>query len=64
MGERHVEPLAEIGDAQLRRLFFALRSAEGVFERRDLAAQRADLLIENFDLRHRTRGGLLLGVDL
>ena len=62
--QRDVEPLAEIGDAQLRCLFLFLGGAERLFERRDLPAQRADLLIEDFDLRDRARGRLLLDVEL
>ena len=62
--QRHVQPLAEIGDAQLRILVLLLRSAERIFERADLAAQRADLLVEILDLRHGARGRLLLQVDL
>ena len=62
--QRDVEALAEIGDVDLRILLLVLGGAERVFERGDLAAQRADLLIEDFDLRHRARGRFLLDVEL
>ena len=62
--QRQVQPLAEIGEAQLRVLVLLLGSAERIFERADLLAQRADLLIEVLDLRHGARGRILLQVDL
>ena len=43
-----------------RFFFLFLGGAERVLERGDLPAQRADLLIEDFDLRHRARGRRLL----
>ena len=43
--------------------FFSVTSS-ALFERGDLAAQRADLLIENFDLRDGARGRRLLEIDL
>ena len=48
----------------LRVLVLPLRRVERAFERRELAAQRRDLLVEHFDLRQRARGHLLLGVEL
>ena len=62
--QRDVQALAEVGDVKLRVLFLLLGGAERVFERGDLAAQRADLLIEDFDLRDGARGRLLLEIDL
>ena len=62
--QRQVQPLAEIGEAQLRVLVLLLGSAERIFERADLFAQRADLLIEVLDLRHGARGRFLLQIDL
>src|SRR5205814_10489792 len=51
--QREVEALPEIGDARLRFLVLAFGGFERAFERGELAAQRGDLLIEQFDLRHR-----------
>ena len=62
--QRQVQPLAEIGEAQLRVLVLLLGSAERIFERADLLAQRADLLIEVLDLRHGARRRFLLQIDL
>src|SRR5207248_1334684 len=53
--QRHVQPLAEIGDAGLRLLVLLLRRVERLLERRELAAQRRDLLIEHLDLRQGAR---------
>jgi hypothetical protein len=49
---------------QLRVLFLLLGDVERALERGDLAAQRADLLIENLDLRDGARGRRLLEIDL
>src|SRR6185312_15805247 len=62
--QRDVQTLAEVGDVQLRVLLLFLGDIERAFERGDLAAQRADLLIENLDLRNGARGRRLLDVDL
>ena len=64
LGQREVEPLAEIGDARLRFLVLALGRFQRVFDRGKLAAQRGDLLVEQFDLRHRARRDALLRVEL
>ena len=53
--QRDVEPLAEIGDAALRFLVALLGGIERLFERGELAAQRADLLVQHLDLRQRAR---------
>ena len=53
--QRHVEPLAEIGDAGLQFLVLLLGRIERLFERGELAAQRRDLLVEHLDLRQRAR---------
>ena len=47
------ESLSEIGDAALRFPVFLFRSVERVLECRELPAQRADLLVEDFDLCQR-----------
>ena len=62
--QRDVQALAEVGDVQLGGVFLLLRGAERVLERGDLPAQRADLLIEVFDLGDGARGGRLLQIDL
>ena len=62
--QRDVEALPEIGDLQLRFLFLFLRRAQRRLERRHLPAQRADLLIEHFDLRDRARRRRLLEIEL
>ena len=64
LGQRDVEPLAEIGDARLRILVALLRDVERRFERAELAPQRGDLLVEHLDLRQRPQRDLLLGVEL
>ena len=64
LGQRHVEPLAEVGDAGLRILVLLLRDFERLLERAELAAQRRDLLVEHFDLGQRAERNLLLGVEL
>ena len=64
LGERHIQPLAEIGDAGLRFPVALFRGVERVFERGDLAAKRGDLLVEQLDLRHRLGGKLLLLLGL
>ena len=61
--QRHVEPRAEVGDAALRFLVALLGRIERLFERRELAAQRGDLLDQHLDLRQRARGDLLLGIQ-
>ena len=43
--------------------FFSDR-VERLFERRELAAQRGDLLVEHLDLRQRAGGDPLFGVEL
>src|SRR5262249_29886613 len=63
LGQRHIEPLAEVGDAGLRLLVALFRGVESLLERRQLAAQRRNLLIEDFDLGERPRTDVLLGVD-
>ena len=49
--QRDIEALAEIGDAGLRFPAAPLGRVERVFQRRKLAAQRADLLVERVRLR-------------
>ncbi len=55
---------AEIGDLALRFLVLLLGGIERLFERRELAAQRRDLLVEHLDLCQRACGKSLLGIDL
>ena len=43
---------------------FCLGSVERALDRGKLAAQRGDLLVEDFDLRQRLGGNLLLAVEL
>ena len=62
--QRHVQPLAEVGDARLRLLVLFLRDVQRLFQRAELAAQRRDLLVEHFDLGERAERDLLLGVEL
>ncbi len=62
--QRHVEALAEVGDLGLRVLDVLLGGIERLLERGELAAQRGDLLVEDFDLRQRLGGELLLAFEL
>ncbi len=64
LGQRHVEPLAEIGEAGLRILVLLLRYVERLLQRAKLAAQRRNLLVEHLDLGQRAERDLLLGVEL
>jgi hypothetical protein len=64
LGERHVEPLPEIGDAALRFLISLLAGVEGLLQRGELAPERRDLLVEHLDLRQRTRSDPPLCVEL
>src|SRR5262245_19787391 len=64
LGQSHVQPLPEIGDAALRVLVLLLAGVQRRFERGELAAQRRDLLIEHLDLGQRPRGEPLLRVEL
>jgi hypothetical protein len=64
LGERHVEALAQVGDAGLRLLVFFLRRIERFFQSGELAPQRCDLLVEDLDLRQRPRTQALLGIEL
>ena len=61
--QRDVQPLAEIGDAALRFLVALFRGIERFLKRRELAAQRADLLVQHLDLRQRARRHLLFGIQ-
>src|SRR4029077_6670729 len=61
--QRDVEPLTEIGDPRLRFLVAFLGRVERLFERGELTAQRADLLIQDLDLCQRARRYLLFGVQ-
>ena len=61
--QRDVQALAEIGNAALRFLVALLRGVERFFQRRELAAQRADLLVQHLDLRQRARRNLLFGIQ-
>src|SRR6266849_4491330 len=63
LGQRYIEPLAQVGDAGLRLLVALFRRVEGLLDRRQLAAQRRDLLIEDFDLGQRPRTDAFLGVE-
>ena len=56
LGERDVQPPAEIGDLGLAFLVARLGGVERVLERGDLAAQRRDLLVEQLDLRRAPAG--------
>src|ERR1700727_2107007 len=58
--QRGVQPGAEIGDLGLRVLARRLGSRERVLDRRQLAAQRRYLLLENIDLRECPRRNILL----
>ena len=51
LGERDVEPAAEIGDPGLALLVAALGGVERLLERGELAAHGGDLLVEDLDLR-------------
>src|SRR5262245_25094143 len=62
--QRHIQPLAQIGDVFLRFLVLLLAGVERRFERGELAPQRRDLLIEHLDLRQRPRGEPLLRIEL
>src|SRR6185436_7664215 len=46
LGERHVQALAELGDAALSLLVALLGRIERLFQRRELAAQGRDLLVQ------------------
>src|SRR5262249_28056897 len=63
LGERDIEPLAQVGDAGLRFLVAFFRRVEGLLERRQLASQRRDLLIEDFDLGQRPGADAFLGIE-
>src|SRR5258707_11398653 len=63
LGQRYIEPLAEVGDAGLGLLVAFFRRVERLLDRRQLAAQRRDLLIEDFDLGQRPRTDVFLGVE-
>ena len=63
LGERDVQPRSEIGDSRLCVLFAGLRRLERGFDRRELATQGRDLLVERIDLRQRLRGVRQLGVE-
>jgi hypothetical protein len=52
--QRHVQPRSEIGDPALGFLVALFGSVERLLERRKLAAQRADLLVQHLDLRQRS----------
>ncbi len=62
--ERHVEPLAQIGDAILRFLVPLFACIERFFEGGELASQRRDLLVEHLDLRQRAGAEPPLRVEL
>ena len=47
----------------LRFLVALLRGVERLFERRQLPAQRADLLVQDLDLRQRARRNRFLGIQ-
>src|SRR3954469_8595183 len=64
LGERHVEALAEVSDARLRILVLLLGRVERLLERRKLAPQGGDLLVEHLDLRQRARGEPFLRIEL
>ena len=64
LGERHVQPLAEIGDLHLALLVLGLGSVERLLQGGDLEAERRELLVEDLDLRERLVGDLLLLVEL
>ncbi len=61
--QRDVQALPKIGDAALRFLSALFGSAQRFFQRGKLTAQRADLLVQHFDLRHRPCRQLLLGIQ-
>ena len=62
--ERHVEPLAKIGDAILRFFVALFAGIERFFEGGELASQRRDLLVEHLDLRQRAGAEPSLRVEL
>src|SRR5262249_52054177 len=62
-GEREVEALAEIGEPRLTLLVLAFGRFERGFQCGKLAAQRRDLLIEQFDLRERAAREALFGFE-
>ena len=64
LGERHVEPAPEIGDLGLALLVAILGGLDRGLERRDLAPERRDLLVEQLDLGERLLADLLLGVEI
>src|SRR3984885_10460760 len=61
--QRDVEPLAEVGDLRLRFLVRRLRCGERILDRRELLAQRRDLLVEHVDLGQSLRRYLLLLIE-
>ena len=61
--QRDVQALAEIGDAALRFLVALFGDFQRFLERRKLAAQRADLLVQHLDLGERARGHRLFGFE-
>ena len=64
LGESDIEALAEVGDRRLALLVALFRGVEGGFERRDLAPQRRDLLVEKLDLGERLLADVLLVLEL
>ncbi len=58
--ERDIQPLAEVGDLGLRLAAGGLGSRERLLDRRELFAQRGDLLVEDVDLGERLGGNLAL----
>ena len=63
-GQSQIEPLAELGDTALGVFIFLFGGIERLFKRGELAAQRSDLLVENFDLSQRARGEFFLAFEL
>ena len=63
-GQRHVEPLAEIGDGRALRVDLRLLQVERLVQRRELLAQGRDLLGQLAHLSHRVVAGAGLPAEL
>ena len=64
LGERHVQPLAEIGDLGLAVLVLCLGGIERLLQGGELEPERRELLVQQLDLGERIVGDLLLRVEL
>ena len=61
--QRDIQALAEIGNPPLRFLVALFGGFQRFLERRELAAQRADLLVQHLDLGERARAHRLFGFE-